>query len=107
MPQPLSSQTTTRGRGTRWCTAWPAAFSAPTAVEWLIDASPRLVTTTASSGQGVGDAEPLGSWGTPNASPTARGRCEAIVEVWGMTGQAGVAEDLVPAAGDRVLCVTR
>ena len=81
-------------------TAWPAALSAPTAVEWLIDASPRLATTTASSGQGV-------------ATPIRGARCEREGEAdragqvrrdrrgLGDDVQCRVAEDLVPASGDR------
>ena len=83
MPQPLSSHTTSSGSGTFWCAAWPAALRAPTAVEWLIEASPRLVTTTASSGQGVATPIRAARW-MPKASPTARGRCEAMVDVCGM-----------------------
>ena len=102
MPQPLSSQTTSSGIGSRVWTAWPAALRAPTAVEWLIEASPRLATTTASSGHGV--ATPMRrARCSAKARPTARGRWEAMVEVCGITCSAGVAEDLVPAAGDRVV----
>ena len=82
MPQPLSSQTTSRGSGSFWWTAWPAALRAPTAVEWLMDASPRLVTTTASSGHGVVMPMRAARW-IANASPTALGRCEAMVDVCG------------------------
>ena len=93
MPQPLSSTTTSRGSGSRVCTACPAALRAPTAVEWLIEASPRLATTTASSGHGVGT--PIrGARCSANARPTARGRCEAIVEVWGMTLRAAFPKTL-------------
>ena len=38
-----------------------------------------------------------------SATPSARGRCDAIVEVCGITAERGVAEHLVPAAGRRVV----
>ena len=63
-------------------------FSAPAAVEWLTEASPKLVTTTASCGQGV--ARPsFAARASEKARPTARGRCEAIVEVCGITCSSG------------------
>ena len=40
MPRPLSSHTTSSGSGSRWYAQYPAVLSAPTAVEWLIEASP-------------------------------------------------------------------
>jgi len=59
-------------------------LTAPAAVEWLAEASPKLQTTTASSGHGVASPS-LAARGSVKARPTARGRCEAIVEVCGMT----------------------
>jgi hypothetical protein len=56
---------------------------APTAVEWFTDASPKLQTVTASSGQ----AHPTPNFfarAIENATPTARGRCDAMVDVCGM-----------------------
>jgi hypothetical protein len=62
---------------------WQTVLIAPTAVEWLAEASPNEVTVTASRGHGQGTlsfaARPM-----PSATPRARGRCEAIVDVCGM-----------------------
>ena len=73
---------------------------APTAVEWLAEASPKEHTTTASAGH---------SQATPSryarcramASPTDRGRCEAMVEVCGMIARSGCPNTLCrpPAIG--------
>ena len=80
---------------------YAAALSAPWAVEWLTDASPRLVTTTASSGHAalgrqVGEvAEREGQADRARqVGGDGRGLREDV--------QRRVAEDLVPAAGDRV-----
>ena len=78
-------------------------FSAPTVVEWLSDASPKLHTATASSGQIVSTrsrrARPIA-----NATPTARGSCEAIVDVCGMTASPASPHTLCrpPAAGSEM-----
>src|SRR2546429_8388489 len=58
MPRPLSSHTTSSGSGSRWYAQYPAVLSAPTAGEWLIEASPRLATTIASAGPPPGGAPP-------------------------------------------------
>ena len=61
---------------------WQAALIAPTAVEWLAEASPNEASATASRGHGHATpsfaARPM-----PSATPSARGRCEAIVDVCG------------------------
>ena len=82
MPRPLSSHTKSTGHSRRTWVRYAAALSAPAAVEWLTEASPKLQTTTASDGQGVSRSRTAAS---PSAKPrpTARGRCEAIVEVCG------------------------
>ena len=73
---------------------------APVAVEWLAEASPKLQTTTASAGQRRATpsraARPMA-----NATPTARGRCEAIVDVCGITASAWLPNTLwrPPALG--------
>ena len=54
---------------------------APTAVEWFTDASPKLHTVTASSGHGQTTPSFLAR-AMENATPIARGRCDAIVDVW-------------------------
>jgi hypothetical protein len=56
---------------------------APTAVEWFAEASPKLHTVTASSGHGQSTPSLLAR-AIEKATPTARGRCDAIVEVCGM-----------------------
>ena len=61
-----------------------AALIAPTAVEWLADASPKLHTANASDGQ-AHSTPSLRARAMEKATPTARGRCEAMVEVCGMT----------------------
>jgi hypothetical protein len=69
-----------------WYDACSAALIAPVAVEWFAEASPKLVTTTASAGHG--DSTPsLLARAIENATPIARGRCEAIVEVCGITAR--------------------
>ena len=57
---------------------------APAAVEWFTEASPKLHTTIASAGHGVGRPS-LAALASANASPSARGRWEAMVEVCGIT----------------------
>src|SRR3546814_18427296 len=52
MPMPLSSQRKMSGIGDPWNAAQPAVLNAPCAVEWFAEASPKLVSTTASSGSG-------------------------------------------------------
>ena len=101
MPRPLSSQTSSSGQSRRTCVRYAAALKAPAAVEWFTEASPKLAMTSASSGHGVSRPSTFAS---PRAkpSPTARGRCEAMVEVCGTMCSLGVAEHLVPAARDRV-----
>ena len=60
-----------------------ALLIAPVAVEWFAEASPNEHTTTLSGGHS--DVTPSRSArDRDSASPTARGRCEAMVEVWGM-----------------------
>ena len=61
---------------------------APRAVEWLTEASPMLASTIASAGQGVGRPS-RAARPRAKARPMARGRCEAIVEVCGMTFSCG------------------
>jgi hypothetical protein len=59
---------------------------APAAVEWLAEASPKLATVMASAGQG--DSTPsFAARPIENAIPTALGRCDAIVDVCGMTAR--------------------
>src|SRR3954468_5935400 len=72
IPIRLSSQTKRTGQGTpRWA-RYDAVFNAPVAVEWLAEASPKLQTTIASSGHGVGRPRRRAS-PRANARPTARG----------------------------------
>ena len=58
--------------------------------------------TTASPGQAAATPS-LRARSIAIATPMARGRCEAIVERLRDDGELGVAEDLVPAAGDRLV----
>ena len=65
-----------------------AVLSADCAVAWFSEASPNEHTTIASSGQA--EATPSSrARSIANAIPTARGRCEAIVEVCGRTARSG------------------
>ena len=84
MPSPLSSQTSSSGSLTSWWSYQPAALSAAVALAWLTEASPKDATTTASAGQGPVTPRRAGARVMPKAMPTARGRCEAMVEVVGM-----------------------
>ena len=61
-----------------------AVLIAPMAVEWFADASPMLHTVTASLGHGV-TTPSLAARPMEKATPTARGRWDAIVDVCGMT----------------------
>ena len=59
---------------------------APVAVEWFAEASPKLHTVTASDGQAPSTPS-LRARCRDRATPRARGRCEATVEVWGITAR--------------------
>jgi len=59
---------------------------APTAVEWFAEASPKLHTTTESAGHS-GVTPSFAARSSANARPTALGRCDAIVDVCGMTAR--------------------
>ena len=75
--------------------------SAPAcAVAWLTDASPKLQTTTASGGHACSTPS-FFARSIANATPTARGRCEAIVEVCGITASSWLPKTLCrpPAIG--------
>ena len=105
MPMPLSSQTKRTGTGRRCHAAEQAALTAPTAVEWPSEASPKLHTTMASAGASLAGAPGgrarrlLRSRAT--AMPTAFGRCEAMVEVCGGTQSGALPKTLwrPPAMG--------
>ena len=76
---------------------------APVAVEWFAEASPKLHTVTASAGQAPSHAEPAGAL-QGRATPRARGRCEAMVEVCGITARRLLPKTLwrPPAIGSSV-----
>ena len=61
-----------------------ALLIAPAAVEWFAEASPNEHTTTLSTGHSD-DTPSRCARDRDRASPTARGRWEAMVEVCGMT----------------------
>jgi hypothetical protein len=73
---------------------------APTAVEWLADASPKLHTTTESVGQTMGAA----TWSAPDrdAIPTARGDASDGGRLRD-DRQLGATEHLVATARDRLV----
>jgi hypothetical protein len=58
-------------------------LNAPVATEWLAEASPKLQIAIASDGHGDATRS-FAARSIANATPTARGRCEAMVEVCGM-----------------------
>ena len=60
-----------------------AVLMAPTAVEWFAEASPKLQTATASARPREGTCNFSGA-GDGEGDTDRAGRCEAIVEVWGM-----------------------
>jgi len=73
----------------------------------LADASPKPHTTTESAGHSVAMPS-LRARSTPNASPTARGRCDAMVDVGGMTANALLPNTLCrpPAIGSSTAATT-
>ena len=107
IPRPLSSQTKSSGTGRCWWAAWPVVFSAACAVAWLSDASPKLQTTIASLGH-VHSTPSLRARSIAIATPTARGRCDAIVDVWGITARSWWPKTLCrpPAIGSSIEAVT-
>ena len=80
-----------------------AVLMAPVAVEWLADASPKLQTASASAGHAEGTPR---RWARSmlKATPRARGRWEAMVEVWGMIARSWWPKTLwrPPAIGSSV-----
>jgi hypothetical protein len=107
IPIPLSSQTSSNGIGRPWYDACRAALIAPVAVEWFADASPKLVTTIASDGHGDGTPSFADRF-IENATPIARGRWEAIVDVCGITDSSCRPNTLCrpPAIGSLVAAAT-
>ena len=101
MPRPLSSQTSSSGQSRCTCVRYAAALRAPAAVEWLTEASPKLATTSASSGHGVSRPsslrEPQGE-AEPDGARQVRGDRRRLRD----DVQLRVPEHLVPAAGHRV-----
>jgi hypothetical protein len=108
IPMPLSSHTNRIGTRVPEWSNQPAVFSPASAAAWLTEASPNEQTTIASGGhepaadapRGVRDRRPATCW-IAYANPTARGRCEAIVEVVGMMARLGCPKTLCrpPAIG--------
>ena len=100
MPRPLSSQTSNNGSPSPCRTVYPTVFRAPVAVEWFRLASPKLTTASASAGQ-RSSMPSRSARSIANATPTARGRCEAIVDVCGMIASSGLPNTLCrpPDAG--------
>ena len=99
-PIPLSSHTNSTGiRSPEW-SHQPAVLSAATALAWLTEPSPNEQTAMASAGQAT-SAPSRRPRSTAKPSPTARGRCEAIVEVTGMICRSGWPKTLCrpPAMG--------
>ena len=80
----MSSHTKSKGSGSPWYASAAALFRAACAVAWLTDASPKLQTTT-ESGSHACSTPSFFARSIAKATPTARGRCEAIVEVCGIT----------------------
>ena len=101
MPMPLSSHTNRTATLAPVRLSQPAVLKPARATAWLTEASPNEQITIASAGQPMSARgarrpptravearrrAPSGPfWSSAYARPTARGRCEAIVEVVGMT----------------------
>ena len=107
IPRPLSSHTKSSGTGRCWCAACAVVLSAACAVAWLSEASPKLQTAIASSGQ-AHSTPSLRARSIAIATPTARGRCEAIVDVCGITASSWWPNTLCrpPAIGSSIAAVT-
>jgi hypothetical protein len=77
------------------------------AVAWFSEASPKLQTTTASAGQ-EHSTPSLRARSIAIATPIARGRCEAIVEVCGITASSWLPNTLwrPPAIGSSIAAAT-
>ena len=95
------------GNGNPWCTRYAALFRPACAAAWLTEASPKLHTTT-ESGRQVDSTPSFRARSIANAIPTARGRCDAIVDVCGMTASAWLPKTLCrpPAIGSAAAAVT-
>ena len=80
---------------------------APVAVEWFAEASPKLQTVTASGGHAPSTPS-LRERCSDRATPSARGRCEAMVEVCGITASCLLPKTLCrpPAMGSSVAATT-
>src|SRR5690349_5865854 len=74
------------GSGIRRCAQYVETLRAPSAVEWFADASPKLHTTTLSLGHTDSTLLRVGL-SRASARPNARGRCDAIVDVCGITAR--------------------
>src|SRR3954464_4288026 len=83
MPKPLSSQTNRIGTGRPRKAVASAVLIAPAAGEWLTDASPNEPPTTASAGHWQSTSSRCARC-SAIARPTALGRWDAMVDVWGM-----------------------
>src|SRR5436190_24294386 len=84
MPMPLSSHRNRIGIGLPRRCAYRAKLKADSAVAWFADASPKLHRTIAFFDKPVSTPLRLPR-DRANASPTALGRCDAIVDVCGGT----------------------
>jgi hypothetical protein len=80
----LSSHTQKSGSGSPWNAICADVFKAACADAWLSEASPKEQSTIASDCHGLGTPR-RDERSIANAIPTARGRCEAMVEVIGRT----------------------
>src|SRR4029453_1005817 len=100
VPKPLSSQTKSIGTGRPRNAVASAVLIAPTALEWFAEASPKEHSTTASSGHSQSTLSRCARC-SAIARPTDLGRCEAMVEVCGMTARSGCPNTLCrpPAIG--------
>ena len=107
IPRPLSSHTKSSGTGRRWNAHCAAVFSADCAVAWFTEASPKEQRTIASLAHGPATSS-RAARSIASAIPTARGRCEAIVEVIGRTASSCRPNTLCrpPAIGSALAATT-
>jgi hypothetical protein len=99
MPMPLSSQTSSSGIGSRGSSPRSPALTAPVAVEWLAEASPKLHTVTASDGHSPGRPS-LAARLVAKATPRARGQVRGDGGGLRQDRELLAPEDLVAPAGD-------
>ena len=108
MPSPLSSQTKSRGSGSPWYAQYAGAVQRAGGGRVVHRGVAEAADDDRVGWPVVLDARASAARSIANATPTARGRCEAIVEVCGMTASSWWPKTLCrpPAIGSSVAAVT-